>query len=211
MKKKIHVFTAIAIMALWLGAGCGKGSDEPVFELGQGDLEPVSSQDAGNTQMSRDEWKEVLEEALASLEFQPVVQVSCPCTGETPAQQVTVDPGQANQGDGSVDPGQAAQGDGSVATGQAAQGDGSVATGQAAQGGGVAIGQAVPADDGKVNINTADVAALQTLNGIGEVRALAIIAYRENYGAFQSIEDIMQVDGIKDGIFSKIKDNISVG
>ncbi len=70
---------------------------------------------------------------------------------------------------------------------------------------------AEPVDDGKVNINTADVAALQTLNGIGESRAQAIISYRESFGAFQAIEDIMQVDGIKDGVFNKIRDAISVG
>ncbi len=68
-----------------------------------------------------------------------------------------------------------------------------------------------PADDGKVNINTADAAALQTLNGIGESRAQAIISYRESYGSFGSIEDIKQVDGIKDGVFNKIRDAISVG
>lgn len=66
-------------------------------------------------------------------------------------------------------------------------------------------------DDGKVNINTADSAQLQTLDGIGETRANAIISYRENYGRFQSIEDIMNVEGIKNGVFSKIKDKISVG
>lgn len=69
----------------------------------------------------------------------------------------------------------------------------------------------VPADDGKLDINTADVSALQELNGIGETRAQAIVSYRESYGAFQSIEDIKQVDGIKDGVFNKIKDEISVG
>lgn len=65
--------------------------------------------------------------------------------------------------------------------------------------------------DGKVNINTADLTQLQTLNGIGEVRAQAIISYREAYGAFQSIEEIKNVSGIKDAVFNKIKDDISVG
>lgn len=68
-----------------------------------------------------------------------------------------------------------------------------------------------PVDDGKVNINTADVTQLQTLNGIGASRAQAIISYRESYGLFQSIEEIKNVDGIKDGVYSKIKDEISVG
>lgn len=67
------------------------------------------------------------------------------------------------------------------------------------------------ASDGKININTADSAQLQTLSGIGEVRAQAIISYRETYGAFQSIEEIKNVSGIKDAVFDKIKDDISVG
>lgn len=65
--------------------------------------------------------------------------------------------------------------------------------------------------DGKVNINTADSAALQTLNGIGEARAEAIILYRETNGAFETIEDIMKVSGIKNALFNKIKDDITVG
>lgn len=60
-----------------------------------------------------------------------------------------------------------------------------------------------------VNINTATVAELTTVSGIGESRALAIIAYREKNGNFSSIEEIKKVDGIKDGLFSKIKDKIT--
>jgi competence protein ComEA len=63
---------------------------------------------------------------------------------------------------------------------------------------------------GLVNINTADIAELSTLSGIGASRAQAIIDYRERNGAFTSIEDIKNVDGIKDGLFSKIKDKITV-
>lgn len=63
---------------------------------------------------------------------------------------------------------------------------------------------------GKVNINTADKALLCTLPGIGETRAESIIAYREEHGNFSSIEDIMQVSGIKDSSFQKIKDYIIV-
>ena len=66
-------------------------------------------------------------------------------------------------------------------------------------------------DDGKVNINTADEAQLQTLSGIGQTRAQAIISYRQTHGAFQSIEDIQNVNGIKSGVYDKIKDDISVG
>ncbi len=62
----------------------------------------------------------------------------------------------------------------------------------------------------KVNINTADAARLTTLNGIGESKAAAIVAYREEHGAFQSVEEIMEVSGIGEGIFEKIKDDITV-
>lgn len=62
----------------------------------------------------------------------------------------------------------------------------------------------------KVNINTADIAQLCTLSGIGESRARDIIAYREANGAFQSTEEIMNVSGIKEATFQKIKDEIAV-
>ena len=65
-------------------------------------------------------------------------------------------------------------------------------------------------DNGLVNLNTADVAALMTLPGIGESRAKAIISYREQHGAFTKIEDIMKISGIKQAAFSKIKDKITV-
>lgn len=61
-----------------------------------------------------------------------------------------------------------------------------------------------------VNINTAGEELLCTLSGVGSTRAKSIIAYREKNGAFQKIEDIMNVDGIKDGLFQKIKDSITV-
>ena len=65
--------------------------------------------------------------------------------------------------------------------------------------------------DNRININTADEAQLTTLTGIGATRAQAIIAYREENGPFVAIEDIMNVQGIKEGTFAKIKDEIVVG
>ena len=62
----------------------------------------------------------------------------------------------------------------------------------------------------KVNINTATAEELTSLSGIGESRAQSILRYRESNGAFQSIEDLMKVEGIKSGIFEKIKDYIEV-
>ena len=63
---------------------------------------------------------------------------------------------------------------------------------------------------GKVNINTASREELMTLNGIGESKASQIISYRETNGAFEKIDDIMNITGIKEGVFSKIKENIIV-
>ena len=65
--------------------------------------------------------------------------------------------------------------------------------------------------DNRININIADEAQLTTLTGIGATRAQAIIAYREENGPFAAIEDIMNVQGIKEGTFAKIKDEIVVG
>ena len=64
--------------------------------------------------------------------------------------------------------------------------------------------------DARVNINTADKEELMTLAGIGESKAEAIIAYREENGGFSSPEDIKNISGIKDGVYSKIKDSICV-
>ena len=63
---------------------------------------------------------------------------------------------------------------------------------------------------GKVNINTADKTALMTLPGIGQSKAEALFQYREAHGRFSSVEEIMNVDGIKEGVFNKIKDSIKV-
>ena len=63
---------------------------------------------------------------------------------------------------------------------------------------------------GRVNLNTADEAALTTLTGIGASKAQAILAYREEHGGFSAIEEILNVPGIKEGTFVKIKDNIAV-
>ena len=85
-------------------------------------------------------------------------------------------------------------------TGQGAAGEDAGTTGN-----GTASGA-----DGKINLNTADVSQLTTLTGVGESKALAIIAYREENGPFTSTEDIMNVPGIKEGTYEKIKDKIAI-
>lgn len=61
-----------------------------------------------------------------------------------------------------------------------------------------------------VDINEADASQLTVLPGIGYTRALAIVAYRKEHGAFQSIRDIMNVPGIGEGIFNEIRNQICV-
>jgi len=62
-----------------------------------------------------------------------------------------------------------------------------------------------------ININTANADELTKLNGIGEVKAKAIVAYREDNGFFKSIEEIKNVKGIGEATYLKIKDFITVG
>ena len=73
-----------------------------------------------------------------------------------------------------------------------------------------AAGQKEGQEASKVNINTAGKEELMTLTGIGETRAEAILAYRQETGGFQAPEDLMQVEGIKEKTFEKLKDQITV-
>lgn len=66
----------------------------------------------------------------------------------------------------------------------------------------------ISTSDKRVNINTASEEELKTLPGIGTARAKDIIKYREDKGNFKDIEDIMNVTGIKESMFIKIKDLI---
>ena len=65
--------------------------------------------------------------------------------------------------------------------------------------------------DGRINLNTASKDQLMTIPGVGESKADSIIAYRQEQGMFQSTEDVMNISGIKEGMYAKIKDYISVG
>lgn len=65
-------------------------------------------------------------------------------------------------------------------------------------------------EDTKVDLNTATQEELQTIPGIGPSKATQIISYRESNGPFKTIEDIMKISGIKEGVFNKIKDSIKV-
>lgn len=63
---------------------------------------------------------------------------------------------------------------------------------------------------GKVNLNTGSKEELMSLPGIGEAKADAIIRYRTETGWFASAEDVMNISGIKNSIYEKIRDRITV-
>ena len=62
----------------------------------------------------------------------------------------------------------------------------------------------------KVNINTADEAALSAVKGIGKSKAKAIIAYRQENGEFTSVDDLTKVKGIKEKSLNKFKDQVTI-
>ena len=64
--------------------------------------------------------------------------------------------------------------------------------------------------DGRINVNTATLDDFMTLPGIGEKRAESILKLREQKGSFQTVEELLEAEGIKEGIFEQIKDFIKV-
>ena len=68
-----------------------------------------------------------------------------------------------------------------------------------------------PSSGEKVNINTAAVDELQTLPGIGKAYAERIVEYRQKNGPFKKVEDLMNVKGIGEKSFERLKDRITIG
>ncbi len=62
-----------------------------------------------------------------------------------------------------------------------------------------------------VNINTASLAELDSLPGIGEVKAQAIVTYRQQNGLFTALEDLLKVEGISQSLYEKLEGLISIG
>jgi len=62
----------------------------------------------------------------------------------------------------------------------------------------------------KININTADVKALMTLNGVGRSLAEKIVKHRDEHGPFKKPEDLRHVDGVGSGVIEKNRERISV-
>jgi competence protein ComEA len=79
-----------------------------------------------------------------------------------------------------------------------------------------AIGEAGPGaapgvgGDGRVNLNTADAAALDTLPGIGPATAQKILAWREQHGRFEAVEDLLAVGGIGEAKLDALRDLVTV-
>lgn len=67
-----------------------------------------------------------------------------------------------------------------------------------------------PTKNGKVNLNTADISNLITLDGVGEKTAQKIIDYRQSNGKFNKIEDLKNISGIGDKKFNAIKDKVTI-
>ena len=67
-----------------------------------------------------------------------------------------------------------------------------------------------PDKKSKVSINTGTLEDLQSLSGIGESKANAIIKYREENGLFSQIEDVKNVPGIGESLYEKIKNSIEI-
>lgn len=61
-----------------------------------------------------------------------------------------------------------------------------------------------------LNLNTATVEQLMTINGIGEARAAAILSYREHLGGYTSVEQIKNISGISDGVYNRIAPYLTV-
>lgn len=74
----------------------------------------------------------------------------------------------------------------------------------------VLLEESVRQESGLINLNTATAEQLMTLRGIGESKAEDILSYREQNGGFGSVEELMQIPGIKERVFEKIKDQITV-
>ena len=74
----------------------------------------------------------------------------------------------------------------------------------------VSGGDSSGSESGKVDLNSASKEQLMTLPGIGESKADAIVRYREETGPFSCTEDVMNISGIKDRVYSQIRDRITV-
>lgn len=115
-------------------------------------------------------------------------------------------------GNGKVIAPSGVQGGGGSPGGQPAPGGGGALSGAAAVPGGVngAAAQGAPASGEQVDLNTATVEQLQTIDGVGPVMAERIFTWRQEHGRFTSVDELQEIDGIGPKKFAKLKDRVRV-
>ena len=115
-------------------------------------------------------------------------------------------------GNGKVIAPSGVQGGGGSPGGQPAPGGGGALAGAAAAPGVVngAATQGAPASGEQVDLNTATVEQLQTIDGVGPVMAERIFTWRQEHGRFTSVDELQEIDGIGPKKFAKLKDRVRV-
>ena len=114
-------------------------------------------------------------------------------------------------GNGKVIAPSGVQGGGGSPGGQPAPGGGGALSGAAAvPGGNGAATQGGPASGDLVDLNTATVEQLQTIDGVGPVMAERIFTWRQEHGRFTSVDELQEIDGIGPKKFAKLKDRVRV-
>lgn len=114
-------------------------------------------------------------------------------------------------GNGKVIAPSGVQGGGGSPDGQPAPGGGGALSGAAAvPGGNGAAAQGAPASGEQVDLNTATVEQLQTIDGVGPVMAERIFTWRQEHGRFTSVDELQEIDGIGPKKFAKLKDRVRV-
>lgn len=73
------------------------------------------------------------------------------------------------------------------------------------------IGQPASADQKLLDINSATVEQLNALQGIGDSKARAIIAYRDEHGPFKTVDELKDVKGIGDSLLASLRPQVTVG
>lgn len=114
-------------------------------------------------------------------------------------------------GNGKVIAPSGVQGGGGSPGGQPAPGGGGALSGAAAvPGGNGAATQGGPTSGDLVDLNTATVEQLQTIDGVGPVMAERIFTWRQEHGRFTSVDELQEIDGIGPKKFAKLKDRVRV-
>lgn len=67
-----------------------------------------------------------------------------------------------------------------------------------------------PSLDGVVNLNTATPEQLQLLPGVGEVRAVAIVAKRKERGGFKQVDELLEVKGIGEAMLKRLRPHVTL-